>query len=125
SLINNRPPRINGDGQHSRDFTFVENAIRANVLALFTKDSEAVNEVYNIACGQKTTLLELFEILRNEAGSSLNPEFGPERSGDVRHSLADISKGRKLLGYETSISIQAGLKRTFEWYKKSFVEMPS
>lgn len=118
AIIAGKPPRINGDGMHSRDFTFVANAVQANLLALFTESAEAVNQVYNIACGHQTSLLELFDALREEAGSSLRPEHGPERAGDVKHSLADISKASRLLGYEPSISVKEGLKQTFQWYKE-------
>lgn len=124
SLLDNRPPVIYGDGQHSRDFTYVENAVQANLLALFTGKSEAVNQVYNIACGRQTSLLQLFEELRKEAGSKLEPQFGPERAGDVRHSLADISKAETLLGYRPAITIEEGLKKTFAWYRQRQQPLP-
>jgi UDP-N-acetylglucosamine/UDP-N-acetylgalactosamine 4-epimerase len=120
ALINQQPPKINGDGSHSRDFTFVANAVQANILSLFTDKSEAVNQVYNIACGEQTSLLELFNGLNNEAKTSLQPVFGPERLGDVKHSLADISKAKQLLGYNPLVSVGEGLKVTFGWYKKKF-----
>jgi UDP-N-acetylglucosamine 4-epimerase len=118
ALLNNKPPTINGDGSHSRDFTFVKNAVQANLLSLFTTDKKAINQVYNIACGQQTSLLQLFEILKHASGSSLQPIHGPERKGDVKHSLADISKAKKLLGYVPAVSVEEGLKRTFKWYKR-------
>jgi len=118
ALINQQPPKINGDGSHSRDFTFVANAVQANILSLFTDQSEAVNQVYNIACGEQTSLLELFNGLNKEANTTLQPVFGPERLGDVKHSLADISKAKQLLGYNPRVSVGEGLKVTFEWYKK-------
>ena len=118
ALLANKPPVINGDGSHSRDFTFVANAVQANRLALFTNNPEALNQVYNIACGHQTSLLELFEHLRREAGSDMQPVHGPERKGDVRHSLADISKAKNLLGYEVKVSVEEGLKKTFEWYRE-------
>lgn len=117
-LINGRPPTINGDGQHSRDFTFVDNAVDANMQALFTQDRGAINQVYNIACGKQTSLNELFSILKREAGSDLEPVYGPERSGDVKHSLADISKAKDLLAYSPRISLEEGLQLTFKWYKE-------
>lgn len=119
ALLKSTPPVINGDGTHSRDFTYVENAVEANILALFTKEAAALNQVYNIACGQQTSLLQLFEGLRAQAASSLQPVFGPERKGDVKHSLADISKAQTLLGYAVKISVEEGLSRTFNWYKKN------
>jgi len=118
ALLNNEPPVINGDGSHSRDFTYVDNAVQANLLALFTENKEAVNQLYNIACGEQTTLNELFEILKTEAASSLEPVYGPERMGDVKHSLADISKAKRLLGYEVKVTVKEGLKKTFNWYKR-------
>ncbi len=120
ALINQKPPTINGDGSHSRDFTFVANAVQANILSLFSKNKEAVNQVYNIACGEQTSLLELFNGLNKEAKTTLQPIFGPERLGDVKHSLADISKAKQLLGYNPLVSVEEGLKVTFGWYKKKF-----
>ena len=118
AVLNNEPPLINGDGEHSRDFTFVANAVHANVQALFTQNREAVNQVYNIAYGERTTLNEVFEEIKEVAGSDLAPKYGPERKGDVRHSLADISKAKNLLGYDPAFSVKEGLKIAFEWYRK-------
>jgi UDP-N-acetylglucosamine/UDP-N-acetylgalactosamine 4-epimerase len=120
ALLNQKSPVINGDGSHSRDFTFVDNAVLANMLALFTSNSKAINQVYNIACGQKTTLLELFEWLRKHADTAIEPIFSSERQGDVRHSLADISKANTLLGYKPIITVQEGLQKTFAWYKSNY-----
>ncbi len=117
-LLEHKAPKINGDGSHSRDFTYVDNAARANILSLFTDNPEAVNEVYNIACGHQTSLLELFNYLKKEAGSDLTPIHGPERLGDVKHSLADISKAQRLLGYAPTVSVEEGMKKTFRWYKE-------
>lgn len=119
AILENKPPVINGDGSHSRDFTFVANAVQANIAAMFTERSEAVNEVYNVACGEQTSLLQLFDALKQEAGSSLNPAHGPDRPGDVKHSLADISKAKSFLGYNPSISVEEGLRTTFSWYKNN------
>ncbi|MBK8301195.1 MAG: SDR family oxidoreductase [Chitinophagaceae bacterium] len=118
ALLKSKPPTINGDGGHSRDFTYVENAVQANILSLFTENKSAVNQVYNIACGQQTSLLQLFEGLNKEAGTSLQPVHGPERNGDVKHSLADISKAKELLGYDPVVSVEEGLRRTMAWYRK-------
>ena len=119
ALLQNKPPHINGDGSHSRDFTYVANAVQANIAALFTENKQAVNQVYNIACGHQTSLLELFNALKQEASSALVPVHGPERKGDVKHSLADISKAKTLLGYDPCISVAEGLKKTFDWYKNN------
>jgi UDP-N-acetylglucosamine 4-epimerase len=117
ALLENKSPLINGDGSHSRDFTFVANAVQANILSLFTNKKEAVNQVYNIACGKRTSIIELFELLAGFASSEIRPSFGPERIGDVKNSLADISKAERLLGYTPAVSVEDGLKKTFEWYK--------
>ena len=117
AILENKPPLINGDGSHSRDFTFVDNAVQANILSLFTENTNAVNQVYNIACGHQTSLLELFNYLKEEANSDLQPIHGPDREGDVKHSLADISKAKKLLGYDPDVSVNEGIKKTFRWYK--------
>jgi len=119
ALLENKAPVINGDGSHSRDFTFVANAVQANIAALFTDNQEAVNQVYNIACGEQTSLLQLFDALKEEAGSNLLPVHGPDRAGDVKHSLADISKARTILGYQPSVPVKTGLKTTFLWYRNN------
>jgi UDP-N-acetylglucosamine 4-epimerase len=118
ALLKNNPPTINGDGGHSRDFTYVDNAVHANRLALFTENKEAVNEVYNIACGHQTSLTELFSQLKEVSTSKIDPVYGPDRQGDVKHSLADISKARNYLKYEPVVSIREGLRKTYEWYAK-------
>jgi len=118
AVIKKTAPTINGDGNHSRDFTYVENAVQANLLSLFTENPNAINQVYNIACGHQTSLNELFQHLKEEAGCNINPVYGPERKGDVKHSLADISKAKELLGYNPSVSVKEGLKKTFQWYEK-------
>ena len=115
ALIEGRSPAINGDGSISRDFTYVDNAVHANLLALFTENPEAVNQVYNIACGKQKSLLELFEGLKLHTEADIRPTFGPERKGDVRHSLADISKAERLLDYKATVGMAEGLRRTMEW----------
>lgn len=122
SVLNGTPPTINGDGSHSRDFTFVQNAVSANILSLFTANPEAVNQVYNIACGEQTTLVQLFNTLAKEAGSKLQPHFGAERKGDVRHSLADISKATALLGYQPLVTVKEGLKKTLAWHQEANIK---
>jgi UDP-N-acetylglucosamine 4-epimerase len=117
AVIGHQAPLINGDGSYSRDFTYVDNVVQANIKALTTENPQAVNQVYNIAFGESTTLLQLFEMIRDIAGSDLKPDFGPFRKGDIPHSLANIDKARALLGYEPLISVQEGLKKAFEWYQ--------
>jgi UDP-N-acetylglucosamine/UDP-N-acetylgalactosamine 4-epimerase len=118
AVLNNEPPVINGDGEHSRDFTFVGNAVDANVRALTVVNPESINQVYNIAFGERTTLNEVFEMIKGVAGSDLAPVYGPERKGDVKHSLADISKAKDLLGFQPATSVREGLKTAFEWYRE-------
>jgi len=114
-LRNGESPTIHGDGSNSRDFTFVDNAVQANLLALFCEKKEAIGEVFNIAFGQQTTLLELFETLRNELKVDTKAVFGPERLGDIPHSLASIEKAQRILGYFPKVSVAEGLRRTVEW----------
>jgi UDP-N-acetylglucosamine 4-epimerase len=118
AVLENRSPIINGIGDSSRDFTFVEDVVQANLLAMFTEDTKAVNQVYNIAKGEQTTLNELFNILLEIAGKDITPTHGPERNGDIKHSLADITKAKQLLGYDPTTSPIEGLRKTFDWYKK-------
>ena len=120
ALLENKSPTINGDGNHSRDFTFIDNAVQANIFSLFTKNTDALDQTYNIACGQQTSLLQLYNYLKKICGIDLQPIHGPERRGDVKHSLADISKAKKLLGYSVEVSVEEGLKKTFNWYREKF-----
>ncbi|MBS1920185.1 MAG: SDR family oxidoreductase [Bacteroidetes bacterium] len=116
-LLENKSPVINGDGSYSRDFTYVDNAVQANIHSLFTQNIKAVNQVYNIACGHQTSIIKLFQLLSAFASATVQPTFGPERLGDVRDSLADISKAEILLGYQPAVSVEDGLKKTLDWYK--------
>lgn len=120
AMIKGDTVRINGDGETSRDFCFVDNAVQANVLAALAPEDKA-DEVYNVAVGERTTLNELFEAIR--AGLQVqghaygkSPEYGPFRQGDVRHSQADISKARNGLGYEPEFDIKRGLSNAVPWY---------
>ena len=122
SLIRHESPLINGDGSYSRDFTYIDNVVQANIRALLTPNREAVNTVYNIAFGKRTTLTQLFTCLRDDFSmfdreiSKIAPVYGPERTGDIPHSLADIGKARRLLGYAPEIDVEEGLRRTSRWY---------
>jgi UDP-N-acetylglucosamine 4-epimerase len=109
---------IYGNGETSRDFTFIENAVQANIKALFTKNID-YHEIFNIAFGQSTKLNNLWKIICEIALIDINPKYNIERRGDVKHSLADISKADRVLDYKPIYSIQDGLKLTFEWYKNS------
>ena len=113
-----KSPVINGDGEHSRDFTYVEDVVQANLLAMFTESKDAVNQVYNIAKGEKTSLNDLVSILQEITNKKIEAVHGQDRNGDIKHSLADISKAKKLLGYHPFTSPVDGLRKTFDWYKQ-------
>lgn len=117
SILNNQSPIINGDGSHSRDFTYVDNAVAANILALFTEDTNALNQIYNVACGQSTTLKMLWEYLQDITSSSLQPNYGIERKGDIKDSLASIQKIEENLGYSVKVSIKEGLRNTVSHFQ--------
>ena len=110
AAMDGQAPTINGDGTFSRDFTFVSNAVQANILGLFTQNAEAVNQIYNIACGERTTLNELWQYIGEAANTNLQPNYGPKRMGDIPHSLADISKATRLLNYSPIVGIKEGLQ---------------
>lgn len=117
---------INGDGQTSRDFCYVANAVQANLLAGWVSAESAVNQVYNVAFCQRTTLNELFSLIKSQVvkvkpdASNLSPIYMDFRAGDVRHSLADISKATQKLGYEPAYSVKDGIKEAADWYFKKF-----
>jgi nucleoside-diphosphate-sugar epimerase len=114
SLLDGRAPTIHGDGEQSRDFTYIDNAVEANLLA--ADASGVAGEAFNIACGARISLNELYAEIQQLVGSDIEPEHTESRQGDVKHSLADISRARDALGYEPSVDIKNGLRRTFEWY---------
>ncbi|WP_160716106.1 SDR family oxidoreductase [Chitinophaga solisilvae] len=116
AALEQQAPFINGDGETSRDFTFVENAVQANIRALLTEIIDR-HEVVNIAFGQRTTLNELWQEICNITGIELAPIYREERKGDVRHSLADISKAATLIGYNPAVSVREGLRITAGWYR--------
>lgn len=109
-------PTIHGDGQQSRDFTFVSNAVKANILAALCENQAAVNRVYNVACGKQYTVLEIWQHIARLTGTTVQATHTEPRPGDVRHSLADISAARQLLGYEPEHYLEAGLESSLSWY---------
>lgn len=121
-LMKHESPIINGDGNYSRDFTYIDNVIQMNVLALLTEDSEAMNTVYNTAFGDRTTLNDLMTSLKkylskyDEKIASVEVIYGPNRNGDIPHSLASIDKAKKMLGYNPQYSMQQGLEHAVAWY---------
>lgn len=122
SLLEHKSPTINGDGSYSRDFTYVENVVQANQLALLAEAPDAVNQVYNIASGERMTLNELFACLRDNLAaldgeiSKVNPVYGPVRAGDIPHSQACIEKAKKRLGYIPVFDVRSGLREATKWY---------
>ncbi len=120
ALLRNEAGKIFGDGEQSRDFTFVENAVQANVKAMLCENEDAFGEAYNIACGYKTSVKQLYNVLKNAAGSDKDAEMCPPRVGDIRDSLADISKAQNNFGYNPQVDIKEGLEITLEWFKKEF-----
>lgn len=117
-LLSGERPTINGDGRQSRDFTYVENVVEANLKACLAGKA-AVGEAFNIAFGGREYLIDIFHGLTKALGVETEPIFGPERAGDIRHSNADISKARALLGYDPSYDFESGIKLAIEWYKEN------
>jgi nucleoside-diphosphate-sugar epimerase len=115
ALLEGRAPHIHGDGEQSRDFTFISNVVNANLLACEANVTGA--RVYNIACGGRYTLNQLFAALRDRIGSRVEPVYGPARPGDVKHSMADIGRIQKDLGYHVGVSFEEGIDRTVQWYQ--------
>lgn len=117
-FMRKEPPIINGDGETSRDFTYVGNAVQANIKSIFTNEKKALNEIYNVACGEQTTLNDMASLLKEISGNEIEVKYGPERPGDVKHSKADISKISKLLGYKPEVKFSDGLRKVYNWYLK-------
>ncbi len=121
-LMQKESPVINGTGDYSRDFTYIDNVVQANEKALFTENKEAVNTVYNVAFGERTTLNDLVNSLKkylstyDKAIATVEVEYGPERAGDIPHSLASIEKARRLLNYQPEYSMDQGLREAIGWY---------
>lgn len=117
-LMNDEAPTINGDGMQSRDFTYVENVIEANLKACLAS-SDFAGEVFNVAYGGREFLIDVYSSLCEALGKSIAPVFGPDREGDIRHSNADISKAKKMLGYDPSWSFNDGIEAAIEWYREN------
>jgi len=117
-LLRGEAPTINGDGQQSRDFTYIENVIEANLKACLASH-EAAGEVFNIAYGGREYLLDIYHGLTEALGLHVEPNFGPDRAGDIKHSNADISKAKEFLGYDPDWSFERGMKAAIEWYKEN------
>jgi nucleoside-diphosphate-sugar epimerase len=111
-----KPPTVYGDGLQSRDFTYIENAVQANLKAC-DAPTEAVGRAYNIACGSRATLLDVIGVLRDLTGSAIEPRHEESRAGDVKHSMAGIDLAKRYLGYEPGADLREGLKRTLDWFR--------
>jgi len=111
---------VNGDGETSRDFCYIANVVQANLLAALIEDPRALNQIYNIAVGVNTSLKRLLEVLASLLDVDAQPAYRPLRAGDVRHSLADISRARELLGYQPTHSVATGLQESLSWYVERF-----
>jgi UDP-glucose 4-epimerase len=122
-MLRGEQPVIFGDGEQSRDFTYIENAVSANLLACTAPAAQCAGRVFNVATGRRITLNETVEILKKLTGYKGEVKYGPDRSGDIKHSLADITLAQKHLGYKTLVDFEEGLRRTVEWYKQSEVKV--
>ena len=118
-MLAGKQPTIFGDGEQSRDFTYIDNAVDANLLACRAPAAQVAGKVFNVATGQRVGLNETFEALRGLASYSGSPIYGSERGGDIKHSLADISLAEKYLGYKPKVSFEEGLRRTVDWYRSA------
>jgi UDP-N-acetylglucosamine 4-epimerase len=123
AILNNEPPYIDGDGNQTRDFTFVENAVQANIKACFTSNPQALGQVFNIAVGDRISINNVFNFLKEISGATVKPIYRAERPGDIRDSQADITKAQRLLNYQPSIKFNEGLSITFNWFKKEFASL--
>lgn len=117
-LINDETPTINGDGKHSRDFTYIQNVIEANLKAC-KASHEAAGEAFNIAYGGREYIIDLYNAICEALGKNIKPIFGPDREGDIKHSNADISKARKMLGYNPDWNFERGIQKAIQWYKEN------
>ena len=116
--MNDEAPTINGDGRQSRDFTYIENVIEANLKAC-KAPHECAGEAFNIAYGGREYLIDIYYALTDALGKKIEPDFGPDRKGDIKHSNADISKAREMLGYDPDYNFEQGLKEAIDWYKNN------
>ncbi len=116
-MLRGEPPTMHGDGQQSRDFTYIDNAVAANLLACQAPAEKAAGQVFNVATARRVTLNETFQALQKLTSFTGRPNYGPERGGDIKHSLADISKAEAGLGYKPKVDFEEGLRRTVDWYR--------
>ncbi len=117
-MLKGEQPTILGDGTQSRDFTYIDNAVQANLLAAKAPASEVAGRVFNVATGKRADLNEAFQLLKKIIGFNGEAQYGPARAGDVKHSLADLSLSEKHLGYRPNVDFEEGLRRTVQWYRE-------
>src|ERR1700730_15213981 len=118
-MLSGKQPTIFGDGEQSRDFTYIDNAVNANLLACAAPAAQVAGRVFNVATGRRVTLNETFKLLQGLTSYSGSPIYAAERGGDIKHSLADISAAREHLGYRPTVNFEDGLRRTVDWYRSS------
>jgi UDP-glucose 4-epimerase len=116
-MLRGEQPAIYGDGEQSRDFTYIDNAVEANLLACKAPAAQVAGQMFNVATGRRVTLNETFKLLQGLTSHTGHPKYGPERGGDIKHSLADISKAEAALGYKPKVDFEEGLRRTVDWYR--------
>lgn len=119
-MLQGKRPFLNGNGQNTRDFTYIENVVQANVKAMLTEREDAFGEVYNVACGERFSVMDLFEAIREILQIEMAPQFRENRPGDIPHSLADISRAREKLSYDPQLSFKEGLAMTIAYYQKQY-----
>ena len=119
AILKDEPPTIYGDGEQSRDFTYIDNVVRANLLAAGAKETHG--ETVNIACGQAVTINEIIAMINKLLGKNVKPIYTDARPGDVKHSLADVTAARKLIGFEPAVSFAEGLELAIDWYRNNLV----
>lgn len=118
-ILNDQPPTVYGDGEQSRDFTYIDNVIEANLLAASTKETHG--EVVNIACGDRVTINAIIDLINETFGKNVKANYVPERPGDVKHSLADISLAKKVIGYKPIVPFREGLAKAITWYRDNLI----
>ena len=119
SILKDEPPTIYGDGEQSRDFTYIDNVVEANLLAARTE--QTAGEVINIACGQRVTVNEIIDMINDLVGKNVKPKYVDSRPGDVKHSLADITLAAKLIGFKPKVSFREGLRLAIDWYRENLL----
>ena len=120
SILKDTPPTIYGDGLQSRDFTYIDNVVNANLIAARAKHT--AGQVVNIACGEVVTINAIIDMINEIVGKDVKPEYAPDRAGDVKHSLADITKANEVIGYTPSVAFREGLQTAIDWYRKNLLE---